>query len=705
MARGPRGRRRLELLRRADRRAVPARRAGSEVILPGYTYLATWQAVRWAGMIPVVVDVDDRGLIDPDAVEAAIGPRTGAILAVHLTGVLAPMASPPHDRGSPRSRARSPTAHTPWEPELATFWPGASATSRCSASGRRSRWRPAKGAASRFVTTPSVPRARMWALQGHAPGSMDAIAIGHEPAARRAGRRPGPAPAGGLTEQLDRRLEPSTRRYRSELGWAAAPTERTSAGRALGVQGPTGLGRRHGRPGATSRASLEPRRRDAAVLRPSHSGPYGVRRTSQLGRAGSRARGSIVRDPDPPSADGRRRRPGDRRHRFVLRPSHSFMTVIGIANAGTDPLTDRIRSAVEEAAVGSRLRRTRGSRRPRRRTGGHRPVRGHSPLVRSVPRRRQRRSRRIAWFGEPLPSPGLAGRSRQSRSRVRVLAGTALVRRFLGPDDPPAPAWPTSVTFERTWRSPTNARPTSPTRAGARTFVDDVVVTSRDRARVLAASGVQGRVVPYGYHPALAGPLAVTEGADRDIAVAIVGSALDARHLRRGRVFEAILPALESLGRVAVLDGVWGLERDALLRRTRVLLDIHRIPGNFAGLRFLTAFASGAVLVTEPLDDPHPFVSGRDHIEAPTGRLVDEVAASCSMTNRPVEPSLPRPRIGSATSCRCARCSSVFLAPPDDRADHPRGRRSVRRGDRGPGGGRRDRDRRNDRGHRCKSSR
>ena len=81
-------------------------RAGAEVIIPGYTYLATWQAVRWAGMVPVVVDVDDRGLIDPDAVEAAIGPRTVAILAVHLTGVLAPMAIPPRDRRSPWNRAR-----------------------------------------------------------------------------------------------------------------------------------------------------------------------------------------------------------------------------------------------------------------------------------------------------------------------------------------------------------------------------------------------------------------------------------------------------------------------------------------------------------------------------------------------------------------------------------------------------------------------
>jgi len=67
-------------------------RPGCEVIVPGYTYLATWQAITWAGMVPVVADVDDDGLLDPSAVEAAMTPRTGAILAVHLTGNLAPVA-------------------------------------------------------------------------------------------------------------------------------------------------------------------------------------------------------------------------------------------------------------------------------------------------------------------------------------------------------------------------------------------------------------------------------------------------------------------------------------------------------------------------------------------------------------------------------------------------------------------------------------
>lgn len=68
-------------------------RAGDEVIVPAYTSPATWMAVAWSGAHPVGADVDPRtGLVDPEAVRAAIGPRTGALIAVHLFGRLAPMA-------------------------------------------------------------------------------------------------------------------------------------------------------------------------------------------------------------------------------------------------------------------------------------------------------------------------------------------------------------------------------------------------------------------------------------------------------------------------------------------------------------------------------------------------------------------------------------------------------------------------------------
>jgi len=61
--------------------------AGDEVILPDFTFVATASAVLFANALPVLVDVDpETYCIDPDLVEAAITPRTKAIIAVHMGG-------------------------------------------------------------------------------------------------------------------------------------------------------------------------------------------------------------------------------------------------------------------------------------------------------------------------------------------------------------------------------------------------------------------------------------------------------------------------------------------------------------------------------------------------------------------------------------------------------------------------------------------
>ncbi|MGW5155396.1 DegT/DnrJ/EryC1/StrS family aminotransferase [Nonomuraea wenchangensis] len=65
---------------------------GDEVIVPAYTFVATATAVLLAGATPVIVDVDAADLhLSPPAVEAALTPRTAAIVPVHLAGSPADM--------------------------------------------------------------------------------------------------------------------------------------------------------------------------------------------------------------------------------------------------------------------------------------------------------------------------------------------------------------------------------------------------------------------------------------------------------------------------------------------------------------------------------------------------------------------------------------------------------------------------------------
>src|SRR6201988_3321693 len=65
---------------------------GDEVITVPFTFVASVAAVVYAGARPVLVDIDPRSFtMDPAAIEAAITPRTKAILPVHLYGQPADM--------------------------------------------------------------------------------------------------------------------------------------------------------------------------------------------------------------------------------------------------------------------------------------------------------------------------------------------------------------------------------------------------------------------------------------------------------------------------------------------------------------------------------------------------------------------------------------------------------------------------------------
>jgi len=67
---------------------------GDEVIVPAATFVATFAAVTQVGATPVPVDVSERDYgLDPAAAEAAVTPRTRALLPVHLYGQLADLAA------------------------------------------------------------------------------------------------------------------------------------------------------------------------------------------------------------------------------------------------------------------------------------------------------------------------------------------------------------------------------------------------------------------------------------------------------------------------------------------------------------------------------------------------------------------------------------------------------------------------------------
>lgn len=63
--------------------------AGDEVIMPSFTFVASFEAVLSVGAVPVLVDVDETLTLSPAAVRAAITPKTKCVMPVHMCGSMA----------------------------------------------------------------------------------------------------------------------------------------------------------------------------------------------------------------------------------------------------------------------------------------------------------------------------------------------------------------------------------------------------------------------------------------------------------------------------------------------------------------------------------------------------------------------------------------------------------------------------------------
>ncbi len=221
------------------------------------------------------------------------------------------------------------------------------------------------------------------------------------------------------------------------------------------------------------------------------------------------------------------------------------------------------------------------------------------------------RAHRILWHIEPLPAAAsglnvrihralptgwLIDRAIQAVPRLSRSASIAAARE----------------TAEREREQRANARALRRHRAA----FDRVFVDTQDRSRRAALAGIHAPAVPVGYHADMAGPLADGPG-ERDIPVLLLAR-LHQPLGRRRRLLSAVTRELSGAGvEVAVQsEFVGGTERRALLERTRIVLDIHRMPETSETIRYVLATAAGAVMVTEPAADRGPVLAGTHLVQA-----------------------------------------------------------------------------------------
>ena len=147
-----------------------------------------------------------------------------------------------------------------------------------------------------------------------------------------------------------------------------------------------------------------------------------------------------------------------------------------------------------------------------------------------------------------------------------------------------------------------------------------IVIDTAERAQAALAVGIALDVVPFGYHPAYAGPLA-DPAAERDIEVLTLANIDPVA--RRYRLIKGITADLaqSNVELVQVPGHTYGEGRRRILERARVVLDVHRLPGSHPLFRLILSAAAGAAMISEPLDHPEPLVPGVHYIEADTDGL------------------------------------------------------------------------------------
>lgn len=140
-------------------------------------------------------------------------------------------------------------------------------------------------------------------------------------------------------------------------------------------------------------------------------------------------------------------------------------------------------------------------------------------------------------------------------------------------------------------------------------LLDHILVSVPPRKVLLAQHGIPSQVVPVGYLPELG---SIIPGIERDVDVLFLGQISE----RRRDLLHAIRSHLRRHKRtIHVVDrDCYGEERNRLLNRSKIILNLQKFPWEFPVIRLLMAMGCKTLVVSERASDPGPFLEGRHAI-------------------------------------------------------------------------------------------
>ncbi len=195
----------------------------------------------------------------------------------------------------------------------------------------------------------------------------------------------------------------------------------------------------------------------------------------------------------------------------------------------------------------------------------------------------------VIWHWEPLPPPDASG-----------LAWPWLTLRELGKIA--LRDWRANDVYTNYWTLRKLSR---------RGVIDLLAASTPGRVEFLGERNIVARYLPLGYSPDHGYDMKRT----RDIDVLFLG---DMRPLRR----KWLIALLRRRGIQVHAAGdwadpaYWGERRTELINRSKIFLNLQRFPGEYSGLRLIIGMANRALVVSEPMYRPGPFVPGVHFVSA-----------------------------------------------------------------------------------------
>ena len=157
-------------------------------------------------------------------------------------------------------------------------------------------------------------------------------------------------------------------------------------------------------------------------------------------------------------------------------------------------------------------------------------------------------------------------------------------------------------------------------------YFNRVLTFTQRKAEFLNQHGLAAQYLPTGHHPIWG----VDLKQPRDIDVFFLGEVLDDRRSTIVKQVRAELGAarvkLETMYDIAPA-GLWGQQRNEVLNRTKIFLSVYRFAADANGLRLSLGMGNGALVVSEPVFNPHPFVAGKHFVETPVESLTNTILA------------------------------------------------------------------------------